>query len=110
MQEQFWPENYSHRGRDELAVLHQFRKETVADFFFRFHAICLKTEDLSEAEKLDRFVHALSPDIRLQIELRGLVDFHEAAMFVEHADAVISCFSGQDTQKNWQHKQFKGGS
>ena len=31
---------------------------------------CLKVPDLSEAEKLDRFVHALVQDIRLQVELK----------------------------------------
>ena len=31
-------------------------------------------------------------------------------MFIERADAVISHISGQAMQKNWQQKQFKGGS
>ena len=30
----------------------------MADFVFSFRATCLKIRDLSEAEKLDRFVHA----------------------------------------------------
>ena len=51
--------------------------------------MCLKIADLSEAEKLDRFVRALLPDIRLQVELRGPTDFHEVAMFAERVDAVI---------------------
>ena len=62
---------------------------TVADFVFRFRAMCLKIQDLSEAEKLDQFVCMLVPEIRLQVELRGPQNFHEAAMFAEHADAVI---------------------
>ena len=89
LHEQFRPENYSCRGRDELADIRQFNKESVADSVFRFHATCLKIVDLSEDEKLDRFVHALVPDIRLQVELRGPRDFHEAAVFIERADAVI---------------------
>ena len=44
--------------------------------------------DLSEAEKLDHFVHALVQEIRLQVELRGPANFHEAVMFAEHANAV----------------------
>ena len=90
LREQLWPENYSHCGRDELAVLYQHSKESVADFIFRFHATCLKIANLSEAEKLDRFVQALVPDIRLQVELRGLTDFHEGALFVGCTDAMIS--------------------
>ena len=88
--------------------MRQYGKESVADFVFRFRATCLKIPDLSEAEKLDRFVRALAQDIRLQVELRGPHDFHEAAMFAERADAVITHVSGQDTRKPWQKGQ-KGG-
>ena len=107
LDEQFRPENYSRRGRDELADLKQFNRESVADFVFRFRATCLKIADLSEAEKLDRFVRALVPDIRLQVDLRGPRDFHEAAVFVERAYSVISRIPSQDSRKNWQQKQYK---
>ena len=50
--------------------------------------------DLSDTEKVDRFVRALVPDIRLQVELRGPRDFHKVAMFVERTDAVISRIPG----------------
>ena len=92
--EQFRPEDYGRRGCDELTTMQQFGKETMADFVFRFCAICLKIPDLSEAEKMDRFIHALAPEIRLQVKLRGPQDFHEAAMFAERADVVITCVSG----------------
>ena len=108
LREQFRPEDYGRRGRDELATMRQYGKESVADFVFRFRATCLKIPDLSEAEKLDRFVRALAQDIRLQVELRGPQDFHEAARFAERADAVITRVSGQDTRKPWQ-KGHKGG-
>ena len=42
------------------------------------------------------------------MELRAPQDFHEAAMFAEWADAVITCVSSQDTRKPWQKGQ-KGG-
>ena len=80
----------------------------MADFVFRFCATCLKILDLAEAEKMDRFVRALAQDVRLQVELRGPQDFHEAAMFAERADAVLTRVSGQDTRKPWQ-KGHKGG-
>ena len=54
----------------------------------------MKIPDLSEAEKLDRFIRALAQDIRLQVELRGPRDFHEAAMFAERADTVITRVPG----------------
>ena len=108
LRKQFRPEDYGRRGRDELATMRQYAKESVADFVFRFRATCLKIPDLSEAEKLDQFVRALAQDIRLQVELRGPRDFHEAAMFAEWADAVLTHVSGQDTRKPWQKGQ-KGG-
>ena len=56
---------------------------------------------------MDRFVRTLVPDIRLQVELRGPRDFHEAAVFIERADAVILQTPSQDSWKTWQQKQYK---
>ena len=89
-------------------MMQQYGKESVADFVFRFCTTCLKIPDLSEAEKMDRFVRALAQEIRLQVELCGPQNFHEAAMFAERADAVITRVSGPDTHKPWQKGQ-KGG-
>ena len=55
----------------------------MADFVFGFCATCLKIQDLSEAEKLDRFIRTLVPDIQLQVELHDPQNFHEATMFAE---------------------------
>ena len=60
LREQFRPEDYGRRGRDELATMRQSGRESVADFVFRFHATCLKIPDLSAAEKMDRFMCALA--------------------------------------------------
>ena len=72
---QFRVENLARRGRDELASVQQYARESVADFLFRFRGICLKIADLGEAEKMDRFCHALLPSVRLQVELRGPATF-----------------------------------
>ena len=58
---QFRVENLARRGRDELASVQQYARESVGDFLFRFRGICLKIADLGEAEKLDRFCRALLP-------------------------------------------------
>ena len=71
LHEQFRLEDYGRRGRDKLATMRQYGKESMADFVFRFRATCLKIPDLSEAGKMDRFVRALAQDIRLQVKLRG---------------------------------------
>lgn len=108
VRDQFRPENWSRRGRDELANLYQYGKESVADFLHRFRSACLKIDNLSEEEKLDRFVRALVPDVRMQVELRGPANYHDAAMYAERADAVLSRVAGHDSRKNW-HKKNKGG-
>ena len=108
IREQFRPEDYGRRGRDELATMRQYARESVADFVYRFRATCLRVPDLSEAEKLDRFVRALVQEVRLQVELRGPTNFHEAAMFAERADAVITRVAGHDAQKTAKSKQKWG--
>ena len=63
LRDQFRPEDYRHRGRDDLATMWQYERESVVDFVFRFCATCLKVPDLSEAEKLDHFIRTLVQDI-----------------------------------------------
>ena len=72
---------------------------------FCFCSNCLNIEDLSEANILDRFLHALVLDVWMQVELRGPLAFHEAAMYAERADAILSQVFGQDSNKNWQKHQ-----
>ena len=102
---QFRVENLARRGRDELASVQQYARESVADFLFRFRGICLKIADLGEAEKMDRFCRALLPSVRLQVELRGPATFQEAATYAERADAVLSRVPGQDFGGGWQKKK-----
>ena len=109
LREQFRPENWSRRGRDELATMYQYAKESVADFLHRFRATCLKIEHLSEEEKLDRFVRALVSDVRLQVELRNPATFNDAALYAERADAVLARTTGHGFRQQWQHKKNKGG-
>ena len=84
--------------------MRQYARESVADFVYRFRATCLRVSDLSEAEILDRFVRALVQEVRLQVELRGPNNFHEAAMFAECADAVITRVASHDAQKAAKQK------
>ena len=56
---------------------------------------------------MDRFVCTLVPQVRLQVGLRGALNFHEAMMYAEDVDIVIACVSGQDTRKTWQ-KSYEG--
>ena len=102
---QFRVENLARHGRDELASVQQYARESVTDFLFRFRGICLKISDLGEAEKLDRFCHALLPSVRLQVELRGPATFPEVAAYAERVDAVLSRVPGQDFGRGWQKQK-----
>ena len=89
--------------------MYQYSKESVADFLHRFRATCLKIEHLSEEEKLDRFVRALVNDVCLQVELRNPATFNDAALYAEHADAVLVRTTGHGFRQQWQQKKNKGG-
>ena len=65
LREQFRPEDYGRRGRNNLATMRQYAQESVVDFMFRFRMTCLKVPDLTKAEKLDRFVCVLVQEIQL---------------------------------------------
>ena len=97
--EQFRPEDYGHRRRDDLAMMRQYVRESFVNFVFRFCATCLKVPDLSKAGKLDRFVSTLVQEIRLQVELKDPANFHEMAMYAERANAVITRVAGHDVRK-----------
>ena len=63
--------------------MHQFSKESVANVVFDFHAIYLKITDLSDAEKLDRFVLAVVP-------YNALLSMHELFWMFAHGVCVFA--------------------
>ena len=101
MRGQFCTENLTRWAWDQLANLRQRDKKSVADFLYKFREVCLKISDLSEAEKLDRFLRALAPNVRMQVELKLPTTFHEAAMHAERADTVLTRVSGQGPGGRW---------
>ena len=106
MREQFRAENLNRRGRDDLVTIRQYGRESVVDFLFKFWEVCLKIHDLSEAEKLDRFMRALVPNVRVQVELRGPMNIQEAAMYAERADAILSRISGKILVRNGTNRML----
>ena len=85
--------------------MHQYSQESVAYFVFHFRSTCLKIDNLSKEQKLDRFLRTLVPDIRMQVELRGPITFHEAAIYAERDDVVLSRVPSLDSRRNWQKQQ-----
>ena len=103
---QFRMDNLVRRARDDLYALRQKEKQSVADFLHQFRQVCIRIDDLSEAEKLDKFLRALNTNVRMQVELKEPSTFEEAARFADRADSVLSRVSGQGSggKSGW----FKG--
>lgn len=83
---QFAPINESRNARDKLANLVQER--SVRSYIQEFQRLCLRITDMSEAEKLDRFLRGLKRHVRVEVELREPHTFDEAARMAERVDVI----------------------
>ena len=83
---QFRPVNAVKAARDCLASLTQQR--SVQDYVSQFRILCLQIPDISEGEKMDRFVRGLKPQIQREVEMKEPQTFEEVIRMVERADAV----------------------
>ncbi len=92
---QFRMDNLTRRARDDLYALRQREKEPMSDFLHKFRQVCIRIDDLSEAEKLDKFLRALNTNVRMQVELKEPASFEEAARYADRADNVLTRVSGQ---------------
>ena len=108
LRRQFRMDNLTRRARDDLYALRQREKEPVSDFLHKFRQVCIRIDDLSEAEKLDKFLRALNTNVRMQVELKEPATFEEAARYADRADNVLTRVSGQGSsgRSSW----FKGNS
>ena len=97
LRRQFRMDNLVRRARDDLYALRQREKEPVSDFLHKFRQVCIRINDLSEAEKLDKFLRALNTNVRMQVELKEPTTFEDAARFADRADNVLTRVSGQGT-------------
>jgi hypothetical protein len=90
---QFQPINSVKRARDQLAALKQIG--SVQDYIARFRSITLKIPDLSEGDKIDKFVRGLKPHVQREVELRGLDTLDSIMSTAERIDAL-----------SWKNRRF----
>jgi hypothetical protein len=64
---QFKPVNWRKIARDKLHNLRQIG--SVSQYVYTFHALCLDVGNISEDEKLDRFIRGLKPRVQQEVEL-----------------------------------------
>ena len=85
--EQFRPVNASKLARDRLARLRQ--THSVQAYTHAFRSVALEIPQMTEEEKLDKFLRGLKDETRVPVELRGPTTMEEAATFAERVDAII---------------------
>jgi hypothetical protein len=83
---QFKPTNANKLARDRLANLKQ--TTSVQAYSFAFRAIVLEINDISNSEKLDRFIRGLKDKVRQEVELRDPTTLEEATRIAERYDTI----------------------
>ena len=95
--EQFRVVNQHRMARDKLA--HLVQKVSVQEYANHFRVLAIQIKDLSEGEKLDRFVRGLKPHIRQQLAFHDPKTFKEAVEVAERLDSAMFLYR--------DHKGFK---
>ena len=94
----FVPVDRSVFARSELASLVQ--KRSVDSYIERFRALCLQIPDLSEAERLDRFLRGLKSEVFKEVFLRDPKRLEDAMSIASRLDAL-----GRLTNRRAQHSR-----
>lgn len=82
----FKPVNAKKIARDKLAGLKQ--NNSVAKYNFDFTQLCLEINDISESEKLDKYVRGLKDKIRVEVELAEPTTLPQAMSKAQRIDNI----------------------
>lgn len=85
--DEFMPINAVREARDHLARITQ--GDSVRTYLSRFRSLCMRVPNISEDEKLDRFLRGLDPELRMECELRSCTTVDEAARIAERVYATM---------------------
>lgn len=83
---EFIPQDTQRRQRDKLRELVQTK--SVSSYLESFRNIIISISDLSEAEKLDKFVSGLKPMIRLEVLKAGCNNIDDASRVALNVDSA----------------------
>lgn len=84
LRKHFSPVAASKIARDELAAIKQF--SSVRDYTAKFRQLCSIIQQISDDEKLDRYVRGLKYKIQKEVNLRSPTTFLEATQLAEKLD------------------------
>ncbi len=96
---EFHPANYQRVARDKLASLVQ--RNSVQNYAYQFRLAILDIDNISEEEKIDRFLRGLKPAIQRELELRPPATLQEAISIAERVDAVDYRMSRRQGMNNF---------
>ena len=82
----FKPVNSKKIARDKLAVLKQ--TNSVAKYNFDFTQLCLEINDISESEKLDKYIRGLKDRVRVEVELAEPTALAQAMSKAQRIDNI----------------------
>ena len=83
---QFKPINSEKVARDRLVNLVQVN--SVIKYVYEFNLLCLDVPNMSEDEKLDKFVRGLKPNIQSQVLIEDPLTVHEAMSVAQRIDSI----------------------
>ncbi len=87
IQAEFVPQDSIRRQRDKINKLTQ--TSSVASYLESFRNIVLSIADMSEAEKLDKFLTGLKPMIRLEVLKSGCTNINDASRIALNVDSAL---------------------
>lgn len=102
---EFLPLNAVRDARDALASIKQ--EGTVRSYLSRFRFLCARIPNLSEDEKLDRFMRGLDKRLRLECELRDVDSVDAAARLAERVQATYRGNGFGDTPQHHNHNHAR---
>ncbi len=96
LKSEFVPADYVRRARDRLRRLKQ--TGSVTKYLSEFRKVILTLPDVTEGEKLDKFVQGLKHNVRIEVLKSTASTFDEVTHIALRVDSVIRSF--KDTSRN----------
>lgn len=105
---EYLPINDARLARDQLANLRQ--TGSVQALVYQYRALCLRIKDMSDSEKLDRFLRALKAPIQKELEIKEVSTFEEACTLAERIDRITYADRSYNASKGRYHGNHRSGS
>ena len=91
----FMPVNLERIARDRLASVYQREKDTLAAYTTYMHRLFLAIPNITEDEKLDRYVRGLLPFIRKETIIQDPKTFDQAVVIATKANSIRLLLTGR---------------